>query len=395
MDRDLLSGKRVLLGQRSANLDGSAISGLIVAKALRQSGADVVVAFGHYGPMQDEFRALGCEVLLFPHGDWLREGRLVKSFRRLMREWRLGSSLAEKLAHQQFDLVYVNSLVSMSFARFAHLNQVPCVWHIRELFSDVGGEMVVPTFGGRSLVRFVISRLATQVATNSKAVCENILGEKLGHQARVIYNSGKPVVDSERLGVQKLRSSLGIPSEAVVLGVPSTLRPMKGQEFLVQTLPSILKQHPTLMVVMLGEVQSEYGGQVKGLVNSLGLNNVVLFPGTFGTMGAFYTLCDAICIPSIAEPFGRVAVEAFHAECPVVASAVGGLREIVSHDRTGLLFSYGDREELYHCINRILSDEDLRGRLVCSAKLEAEQRFSEGMYSSEVIEVCKQVMSGQ
>ena len=60
------------------------------------------------------------------------------------------------------------------------------------------------------------------------------------------------------------------------------------------------------------------------------------FVGWVEDMPAFYRACDMVCIPSRAEPFGRTAIEAFAVGTPVVATAVGGLQEIVEDERTGL-----------------------------------------------------------
>lgn len=80
-------------------------------------------------------------------------------------------------------------------------------------------------------------------------------------------------------------------------------------------------------------------------------------------------------VPSRFESFGNVVVEAMAAECAVVASDVGGLAEIVEHERTGLLFALCDWDDLARQVERLLVDEDLRIRLGLRAREDVHERF--------------------
>ena len=73
-------------------------------------------------------------------------------------------------------------------------------------------------------------------------------------------------------------------------------------------------------------------------------------------------------VPSIYEPFGLVALEAMVSGCPCIVADTGGLREIVPDDgRVGLRFNGGDAEHLAAMVERLLTDDELRGRLVAEA----------------------------
>jgi glycogen(starch) synthase len=73
-------------------------------------------------------------------------------------------------------------------------------------------------------------------------------------------------------------------------------------------------------------------------------------------------------VPSLYEPFGLVALEAMASGCPCIVADTGGLREVVpAGDRVGLRFNGGDAEHLGVMIERMLTDDVLRERLVAEA----------------------------
>ena len=78
-------------------------------------------------------------------------------------------------------------------------------------------------------------------------------------------------------------------------------------------------------------------------------------------------------LPSLHEPFGIVALEAWAAGLPVLASRVGGLKDFIEPERNGLLFEPDDPESLIRCCKRLLDDADLRKRLAANALVDVRQ----------------------
>ena len=108
------------------------------------------------------------------------------------------------------------------------------------------------------------------------------------------------------------------------------------------------------------------------------------------TKVALYSMADVFCCPSVYEPFGIINLEAMACETAVVASAVGGIPEVVVDEETGLLveleLSEGAMFEpanpevfergLADGINRLMADEGLRGKMAAAGRLRAVERFS-------------------
>jgi glycosyltransferase involved in cell wall biosynthesis len=101
-------------------------------------------------------------------------------------------------------------------------------------------------------------------------------------------------------------------------------------------------------------------------------------------MPDFWNSVDIAVVPSLAEAFGLVALEALACGVPVIASAVGGLTEVVMDGQCGLLVPPGDAAALARALSTLLGDEPLRARLSASARIRA-QKFSSERRSRELL----------
>ena len=82
---------------------------------------------------------------------------------------------------------------------------------------------------------------------------------------------------------------------------------------------------------------------------------------------SLYRIADLTVVPSIYEPFGLVALEAMASGCPCLVADTGGLREVVPHEDVGLRFRSRDPESLARWPSALLTDDELRDRLVAEA----------------------------
>lgn len=381
------ANKKVLVVQYSASLDGSAFSALMLADGMKAAGWDTCVCFGTEGPMVLRFQESGHKVLKIPHKSWLRSISKVRFLRNLFKEYQVSNTLANEAGAFGPDVVYINTAVSIAGVLAARKLGRPCVWHLREMFSDVGGEMKTPY---RKLVTDLFGRLSDQLIVNSKAVADNMLG-KNGAKAVIIPNAVEPHFFEDNRSQKEARNSLGVQEEGFIIGVPGTLRPMKGHPFFFNALAKLVKSRPDVKVIVSGSGEKGYEQQLKDLVHEMDLDPYIRFLGNIHDMIAFYKASDLACIPSVAEPFGRTVIESFATGTPVVASAVGGICEIVHNDKLGRLVEYGDVNALANELVSLIDDRELRHALQENALMEARDKYQLSVYQKRVNEVVQQL----
>jgi colanic acid/amylovoran biosynthesis glycosyltransferase len=102
-------------------------------------------------------------------------------------------------------------------------------------------------------------------------------------------------------------------------------------------------------------------------------------------VGGLYERAAVVCVPSLREGYGMAAAEAMAYGRPVVASAVGGLVDLVEDGVTGLLVPPGDIAALRAALERLLADSDLRARLGTAARERATERFSPGAAAAATV----------
>jgi D-inositol-3-phosphate glycosyltransferase len=173
-----------------------------------------------------------------------------------------------------------------------------------------------------------------------------------------------------RAGARAALSHLRLGTGPVLLFV-GRIQPLKALDVAVQALAELEDPSAVLMVVggASGTDGSEEVERVRKLIADLGVADQVRFtdPQPHHLLSTYYRAADVQLVPSRSESFGLVALEAAACGTPVVAAAVGGLRTLVEHGRTGYLVDSADPSEYAARIRQILGDPDLERRLSAAA----------------------------
>jgi glycogen synthase len=172
----------------------------------------------------------------------------------------------------------------------------------------------------------------------------------------------QPVDDLDRL-----RSQFAASDERLVVLV-GRLVYEKGFQLALEALPGLIERLGDVRFLVAGSGTHE--AELRRQATELGLDGHGTFLGWIGddVLHSLYRIADLCVVPSIYEPFGLVALEAMASGCPCIVADTGGLREIVPEDeRVGLRFNGGDAEHLAAMVERLLTDDPLRDRLVTEA----------------------------
>lgn len=168
------------------------------------------------------------------------------------------------------------------------------------------------------------------------------------------------------------RRALGLPVDVPVLLFVGRIQPLKGLDVAVRTL-ALLDAHPDARLVVVGGPSGPEGRaemqRVAALAQQLGVADRVLWvpPQAHELLSTYYRAADVCLVPSRSESFGLVALEAAACGTPVVAAAVGGLRTLVDHGRTGFLIDDRDPTLFAAAVAEILDAPMLAGELSVAA----------------------------
>lgn len=170
------------------------------------------------------------------------------------------------------------------------------------------------------------------------------------------------------------RREFGVPADAPLLGVVARLEPEKGQRHLVEAMPAVLGATPDAWLAVIGE--GSQSDDLAALARSLGVAHRVLFTGRRDDVSALTADLTVAVLPSLREAQGISILEAMARRIPVVASAVGGIPEVITHDVDGLLVPPADPAALAAAIATLLQDPALRARIGEAGHRTVRDRFS-------------------
>ncbi|MEZ4387339.1 MAG: glycosyltransferase family 4 protein [Candidatus Krumholzibacteriia bacterium] len=225
------------------------------------------------------------------------------------------------------------------------------------------------------LKRPFLDRFGAMIAV-SEAVREGLLASGLpASQVVVVPNGVRPPDTAEPPGA--LRRELGlVAGEGPVVGFVGRLCPSKGVDTLLWAVSLLRNRWPELLLVLVGDDprQGAYRQQLTTLARQLGVRASFCGyrPGAARLLAAF----DLLAVPSLAEPFGLVTLEALARGVPVVATAAGGSLEIVRDGVEGLLVPPGDPEAFAQALHLMLADQSLRATCVQAGRRRVASAFS-------------------
>lgn len=152
------------------------------------------------------------------------------------------------------------------------------------------------------------------------------------------------------------------------------IAPEKRPDLFVRLLSRLKERDIQFQAWIAGE--GEQLLETKSLVAAEGLSSRISFLGVVAAVGNLLDAASLLVLCSDVEGLPNVVLEAQHAGCPVVATAVGGVPELIADGHTGFLVPAGDLEALAARVSTLLENPELAEPIAAAAKLSARQRFS-------------------
>lgn len=343
---------------------GGAQETVLLAAALAdRSGFEPVVVTGPQtgseGSLLEEAARRGVEVVLVPE---------------LVREVDPRKDLAVVLALQRVltrlgaDVVHTNSSKAGIVGRVAARRAgVPRVVHTVHgwPFHDHQAAPVAAVW--RTLERRA-ARLADRLVVVADA--DRVKGLAAGVGRPEQYVTVRSGIELELYGPDasvraQVRSELGLPPDARVMGAVNRLSPQKDPTTLVRAAAAVLRARPEARLLLVGD--GPLRAEVEALVASLGVQGQVLLTGLRDDVPRLLRAMDVFVTASRWEGLPRTVLQAMATGLPVVATAADGVVDVVQQDRTGVLVRVGDAPALATGAGRLLDDPGAAGTLAAAA----------------------------
>jgi len=294
-----------------------------------------ICCIGRRGPLADVMEAEGVPVIVCE-----KQSKLAKYFR--------GVELARIFREHHVDLVHAHHTPALVDGVVgASLAGVPLI--------TTDHTKAYPTSRRWRLLENGASRVAkVMVAVSAHSKADLIRYQGIAPEKLKVIHNGLDLKLSRRETVSELRREIGLAPEDLVIGTAARLEDQKGLDLLVDAVPTIARHVPNARVVIVGGGGRE--GALREQVERMRLGDRVLITGYRVDGVDLIDTFDCFVQTSHWEGMPMALLEAMALHKPIVATAVGGVPEVVVDGVTGILLSPRDRDALARSLIRVLTN---------------------------------------
>jgi glycosyltransferase involved in cell wall biosynthesis len=286
-------------------------------------------------------------------------------------------------------LLYANTMIAGYAAVLAQRSDLRCLWHLHVVTRS-------------TVARFALRRAAA-VITPSRAGARAVASDlAASDRLCVVPNGVAPGFFAAARAEPGLRAELGVAPTSPLVGIVGRIDPHKGHDVLLRAVARLPGTGtPCHVVVAGGEAFAgalpRIGGfttTLQQLAARLGLAGRVHFLGHRNDLPKLLPALDVVAVPStMPESAPRAIAEAQAAGCAVIASAIGGVAELVADGATGILVPPSDEASLAQALAVVLGDRVLRTRLGSAAREHAAANYSIETFARRIEAVCERVLA--
>jgi glycosyltransferase involved in cell wall biosynthesis len=309
-------------------------------------------------------------------------GISVHTVRRRFRRARMALLLRRLVMTKKFDVIHVNEPHSLTAAWLGGVHHVKPLVISRRVGYPLQTNLL-------SLRRF---RAASRILANSQWVAKQVKAAGIrSDRVDVVYEGVEIPAKPSPETMQRARQRWNIDPSELLLGCVGALLPDKGQEWLIRALAKVRIEFPTCRLLLAGDGPCR--GRLEELTKELRLEPSVIFAGFIEDVESVYPAVDVFLLPSLFEAFNNSLLAAMSYQLPVVVFAKGALPEIVEHEKTGLLVSGPDVEEIAVAVARLLRDRSFSATLGRAARTRVENNFSADRMVESTVKVYEELMA--
>jgi glycosyltransferase involved in cell wall biosynthesis len=226
-----------------------------------------------------------------------------------------------------------------------------------------------------TLDRFML-RFAQKIIAVSNDIKNDLIRNGVKEaRIRVVQNAvnGSYVNDSFARNRQAMRLKFRVGEKEFVIGYVGRLSEEKGVRYLIEAVSLLNNSDTPVKLIILGAGPQRK--ELEDLVKKVNIENDVIFAGFQGEVEKWLPAMDLFVLPSLTEGTPMSLLEAMASGLPVVASAVGGVPQVIDSGKNGILVSPGNPDEIRDAVLLLYNDKDLRDRLSKEAQKTIKMRY--------------------
>ena len=350
--------KNILYLHTGAELYGADIVLLTLIKGLDKTKYHPIVILPQNGPLIGKLNEIGVENYIVEYPILRRQYFTPKGVLRYVRTY-IGSckEIIKKLKDIQIDIVHVNTIAVLEGIYISTKIQKPLIWHVHEILEQ-------PRFVYK-ITSFLMGKFATRIIAVSQAVKNHLVASGFisNDKVEVIYNGVNKTIYNPNNDYKLLKSELGLPDDAFVLGMIGRVNAIKGQDQFVKIVASIVAKYKNVYGIIVGDAfpgQEWRVEKLKKLIIESGCENNFRYLGYREDANILHCLFDVYVLPSVsADSLPTVVLESMASRRVVTGYKNGGICEMVRDRESGYLENIGEYKQLADDIGYLIMDKGL------------------------------------
>lgn len=293
------------------------------------------------------------------------------------------------LVKEQIDLVHLNNTASAGWEWLlaCKLLKIKCVTHERG-------------FARYTRVAKYLAHHFDCILCVSEAVRTSLLQQGITANLKTLHNAID--LDVFRGSLTKdpsdVKKEFNLPPSAQIIGMIANIQEWKGHRTVLEALRILRRDFPDLHCLFVGGLSpivdrdQAFFADLKRYIEINDLHENVTFTGFRNDIPDLMNAMDVVLHASLQpEPFGRVLIEAMALEKPVIATDIGGPKEIIEDGVSGYLLPPADPVALAHTIKRLITDPALRAEIGNNALRNVNERFTLTRYSDRIHSIYREI----
>lgn len=240
------------------------------------------------------------------------------------------------------------------------------------------------------LDRFFL-RFFDKIIVVSDSIKNTLLNSRISaHKIEKIYNTVDCEMVKNNASLNEIRKRFHLSQSDKLVGAIGRLSKEKGIDYLLSAGIEIIAKYPDVKILIIGDGPERQN--LETLAKQLRISKNVIFCGFQENVTEFYHLIDIVVLPSITEGLPMVLLEALTYSKPIVATRVGGIPEVITNGKTGILVEPQNPSRLAEGIIRILKNPEEANRMASEGRKLVEECFNSNDWNKKVEKIYQEIL---